>query len=122
MSSSSLEAPFAVGHTSEVYSWDEGTILKLFREWFPMNAIEHEAHVARVVHSAGLPAPGIVGDIIEVGGGPGIVYERVTGISMLETLSSQRYSHMSTRNYHKCYGGSTSYTANRSSSPLKNSL
>lgn len=89
MSISSLETPFAIGHTAEVYSWEEGYILKLFREWFPMSAIEHEAHIAHIVHNAGLPTPAVVGDIIEIDGRYGLVYERVTGISMLETLTSQ---------------------------------
>lgn len=88
MLSTPLGFPLATGHTAEVHAWNEGQVLKLFREWFPLRAIEHEARVARVVHAAGLPVPA-VGDIVEVAGRHGIVYERVVGPSMLELLTSR---------------------------------
>ena len=89
MSTSSIGKPFAIGHTAEVYSWKEGYILKLFHKWFSLSAIEHEARIAHVVHNAGLPTPAVAGEIVEVNGRYGLIYERVTGISMLETLTSQ---------------------------------
>jgi uncharacterized protein (TIGR02172 family) len=92
LSTKSLKSPFAIGHTAEVYSWDEGYILKLFREWFPLSAIEHEAHVANSVHNAGLSAPAVLGDIIEIDGRYGLVYERVIGVSMLETLAARPWN------------------------------
>jgi len=93
-----LGSPFALGHTAEVYAWEEGYILKLFHEWFPLSSIEHEARMARVVHNAGLPVPN-VRDIVEAEGRYGLVYERVIGTSMLEVLSSKpwrifKYAHL----------------------------
>ncbi len=84
-----LETPFAIGHTAEVYAWEDGTILKLFRDWFPLNAIEHEAHMGRVVHEAGLNVPMVVGDIFEINGRYGLIYERINGTSMLDTLTQK---------------------------------
>ena len=60
---------------------------KLFREWFSLSAIEHEARVARIVHESGLPVPA-VGDLVEIAGRHGLVYERVIGVSMLKTFES----------------------------------
>jgi hypothetical protein len=71
-----LGQPFAVGRTAEIFAWEEGTILKLYRDWCPANWVEHEAHIALVVNQAGIPAP-TVGDILSVEGRRGIVYERV---------------------------------------------
>ena len=89
MSTRSLEFPLGVGHTAEVYLWDEGTVLKLFHERYPLDAIEREARIAQRVHGVGLPTPAVIGGIIEVNGRFGLIYERVWGVSMLETLASQ---------------------------------
>ena len=59
MPTSTLDSPFAIGHTAEIYLWDDGWILKLFRDWFPRRAIEHEARLARIVHNAGIVSPSI---------------------------------------------------------------
>jgi uncharacterized protein (TIGR02172 family) len=82
----SLNRPFAVGRTAEVYAWDEGTILKLYRDWCPPNWVEHEARIAHAVTEAGLPVPA-AGDIVEMDGRRGILYERVAGPSMLDAIS-----------------------------------
>lgn len=41
------------------------------------------------MHGAGLPTPAVVGEIIEVNGRYGLVYEQVMGDSMLAALTSQ---------------------------------
>lgn len=89
MSTESLESPLGVGHTAEVYLWDEGTVLKLFHEGYPLETIEREARIAQRVHGVGLPTPAVIGGIIEANGRFGLVYERVRGISMLERLAAQ---------------------------------
>lgn len=92
LSGQGLGRPLGVGHTSEIYAWGDGHVLKLFRAWFPRSAIEHEAYVARVVHEAGLPTPAVVGDVIQVNGRYGLVYERVTGVSMLEAMTARPWA------------------------------
>ena len=86
-----LEDPIASGRTAEIYEWKEGYILKLFYKCFPLNDVEHEARIADVVLRAGLPVPA-VGKIIKINGRYGLVYERVRGISMMETLVSKPWT------------------------------
>jgi len=74
------------GRTAEVYAWGKGQVLKLFFTTWPVDWIQQEARVARLVHEAGLASPA-TGDLIEVEERLGIVYERVDGPSMLEDIS-----------------------------------
>ncbi len=88
--SNPLPPPFAVGRTAEIFAWQEGTVLKLYRDWCPSNWVDHEAHIASVVAQAGLPAPRAFG-IVEVEGRRGLVYERVDGESMLQVMRRQPF-------------------------------
>lgn len=90
-----LGAPIARGMTAEVYAWDETRILKLFRPGWSADRVEHEAHIARVVHARGLPVPA-VGDFVEIDGRHGLLYERVDGPSMMDSIS-RRSPAVSTR-------------------------
>lgn len=74
--------PFAEGRTAQVYRWDESHVLKLYREWCPPDWVEYEARVARAIHAAGVASPA-AGDIVEVDGRRGLIYERLEGPSML---------------------------------------
>jgi hypothetical protein len=80
--------PFAEGRTAEIFEWDTGTILKLFREWCPADWIDCEAGVARLICDAGINTPAVK-DVVEINGRHGIVYERVEGISMLSDMNSR---------------------------------
>jgi len=91
MSNNTLGKPFALGRTAEMYAWGNGHVLKLFRDWCPPTWVEHEARIARVVHTIGLPVPA-VGDLIQVNGRRGIIYERVRGRSMLQTILFQPWA------------------------------
>ena len=81
-------APIATGRTAEIFAWQEGTILKLYRAWCPPDWVDHELKIARVVHDAGLASPA-PGEIVDVAGRRGLVYERIDGPSMLDMLKSQ---------------------------------
>jgi Ser/Thr protein kinase RdoA (MazF antagonist) len=83
-----LGKPIAEGLTAEVYVWDETRVLKLFRDGRSPDQVEYEACIARLVHAAGVPAPA-VGDIVEVNGRRGLLYERVDGSSMIESISQK---------------------------------
>ena len=78
-------SPIGFGRTAEVYAWGEAQILKLYRPEMPREWIAHEARVGRIVAEAGLAVPS-VGDVIELEGRLGIVYERIVGPSMLDEL------------------------------------
>lgn len=81
------------GRTAEVYAWNDKA-LKLFVDGFPAEWIRAEAEATRVAHQAGLSAPA-VGEVIEVDGRIGIVYERVDGVSMLQTFATQPWTFLS---------------------------
>jgi Ser/Thr protein kinase RdoA (MazF antagonist) len=86
-----LDKPFAVGRTAEVYAWSENQVLKLYRDWCPPRWVDFEARIGRVVQDAGLPVPA-VGDIAEVNGRRGLVYERLEGVSMFNTLIARPWT------------------------------
>jgi len=86
-----LGTPIALGRTAEIYAWKDGYIIKLFRNWMTAASVEQEARVARAVHRAGLPVPA-VGEVVEVNGRLGLVYERVEGVSMLEILRTKPWT------------------------------
>ncbi len=83
-----LQGPIATGRTAEIYTWDKDHILKLFRAWMPASAAAYEARIARTVYETGSRVPA-VGDVVEIAGRTGIVYERVEGVSMMTTLGRQ---------------------------------
>ena len=78
----------AEGRTAEIYAWDDQHVLKLYREWCPPDWVNYEAKIAGAVHEAGIPSPK-VGEIIEVNGRRGLVYERLEGISMLKDMNAR---------------------------------
>ncbi len=77
----------AEGRTAEIYPWDDGHILKLYRDWCPSDWVDYEARIAGAVYAAGVPSPA-VGPIVDVNGRRGLVYERLEGISMLQELNA----------------------------------
>ena len=90
----SLGEPIALGRTAEVYAWGEGQVLKLFHDWLSYQTVEYEAKIARAVHAAGLPVPA-VGEIVEVEGHQGLVYERVDGLPMDRALAKKPWKFFS---------------------------
>jgi uncharacterized protein (TIGR02172 family) len=85
--------PIAQGRTAEIYLWDDDHVLKLYLDWCPSNWVEYEARIARAVHAAGIPTPA-AGEIVEVRGRRGLIYERVEGISMLQDLNFRPWTLM----------------------------
>ena len=79
------DQPIARGRTADIYAWGDGEVLKLYHPWVRPEDIEHEARVGRSMQASGLPAPR-VGEMVQVGGRNGLVYERLYGPSMLEML------------------------------------
>jgi Ser/Thr protein kinase RdoA (MazF antagonist) len=81
-------APLAEGRTAEIYTWDDRHVLKLYRDWCPPDWVDYEARIARAVHEAGIPSPQ-AGEIIELDGRCGLIYERLEGISMLQDMNAR---------------------------------
>lgn len=74
------------GRTAEVYAWGDGQVLKLFFAEMAA-AADYEHRLARIVQDAGVPCPA-VGEMVEVNGRKGIVFERVDGPAMLPYMTS----------------------------------
>jgi Ser/Thr protein kinase RdoA (MazF antagonist) len=85
------------GRLAEVFEWGDGQVLKLFASDRSKSAVDEEARIGRLVHEAGVPTPA-TGEVVELEGRLGIVYERVHGASMLSLMPKQpwrlvRYAH-----------------------------
>jgi aminoglycoside phosphotransferase (APT) family kinase protein len=76
------------GRTAEVFAWGDRQVVKLFYPELPMAAIERETRAAAAVARSDVPAPAFGGKV-EVEGRTGLVFERVSGPSMLSLLSRQ---------------------------------
>ena len=74
-----------IGGTGNIYAWGESQILKLYGDGTPAGFVERLGEVERALFEAGLPVPA-VGEIIEVEGCLGQVYERIEGCSLAEGL------------------------------------
>jgi uncharacterized protein (TIGR02172 family) len=81
-----LGRPIAYGRTAEIFAWQEGQVLKLFHEWVEPEDVEYEARIAHAIQDCGLPVPA-VGDIIQINGRNGLLYQRVYGDPLSKTLS-----------------------------------
>ena len=75
----------AEGRTAEVFAWGDDQILKLYRPGFPSHQADREAACARAIHAAGLITPAVI-DIVRVDGRSGILYERISGPTMLQEM------------------------------------
>jgi len=84
----SLDQPFARGRTADIHAWKDGTVLKLFHNWFSLEDIQYELRIARAVHASGVKSPA-VNEQVQVEGRNGLVYERVDGITMLEMFQQK---------------------------------
>jgi len=84
----SLGPRLAVGKQAEVFAWGETQVLKLFFDPRSRGSVEYEAGTARAVHATGVRCPA-VGEVIELNGRFGLIYERVDGPSMGADLLSR---------------------------------
>ncbi len=86
-----LDSALGSGRTAEIYPWDEGRVLKLYRSGEPRVAAARELAINRHVTEAGIAAPKVFdGDgadgLVEINDRVGILFERVDGPSMLNDL------------------------------------
>lgn len=77
--------PIATGRTAEVFAVGESQVLKLLKPGFNSQMLIAESTKTAAVHAAGGPAPD-VSDLVEIGGRPGILVERIHGTSMLDAI------------------------------------
>lgn len=77
------------GNTAEVYEWGDTHIIKLFRASFPKEGAIKEYNIALLLNFCDIPIAKAV-EFREIDGRTGIVYERITGKSMIEELLESR--------------------------------
>lgn len=80
----SLGPRIAEGREAEIFAWEDGAVLKLYRG--SPNGLEFEAGALGAIAAAGGPAPRLLGRV-EVDGRPGLIIERVDGDDMLALIA-----------------------------------
>lgn len=73
------------GRTAEIFAWGDERALKLYKKGTASAQVEFEAGVGRLIFETGIPSPKVEGTI-ELEGQPGIVFERIMGLTMLEFM------------------------------------
>ena len=86
-----LGSPIAYGRTAEIYPWPDNQVLKLYFDGFSRESIAREAQLAEMVYRSGLPAPA-VGEMVEVNGRIGLIYERVAGAALFEVMPQKPWT------------------------------
>jgi uncharacterized protein (TIGR02172 family) len=79
------------GKTAEVYKWDQNKVLKLYFNDYNEAWIRREAQITQKVHEAGVPSPAVF-DIVNVEGRRGIVFERISGKTMMSTFETEPWT------------------------------
>ena len=69
-----------------MYAWGTNQVLKLYHDWFELEDIQFERTITQAVQASGLPLPA-VGEIVQVNGHNGLIYQRVEGSLMWDALA-----------------------------------
>ncbi len=81
------EQPIAEGRVAEIYTWGDGKVVKLSRDWVPEDWLAYEFRIAQIVFESGLRVPQPY-ELVRANGKTGIVFERVDGPTMLDQIGS----------------------------------
>lgn len=81
-----LGKPLAVGGTAEVYEWKPGWILKLYFDRYEPGIADFERGIAAAICATGLRVPA-VGEIVNINGREGLLYQKCEGEPMGEDLA-----------------------------------
>jgi uncharacterized protein (TIGR02172 family) len=79
------------GRTADVFGWSDGRALKLYHVGWPADAAAREFQLARAVHAVGAAAPAVF-ETLQVEGRHGVVYERLTGPSLLNQTTARPWT------------------------------
>lgn len=75
------------GRTAEVYAWSDTEVIKLYQPWVSENTAEQERASTQAALNLGIAVPK-VGDIVTVDGRPGLILERIRGVTMMSRIDS----------------------------------
>lgn len=76
-----------VGRTAEIFEWPRNRVLKLYVRGYSPGATSRELRVARAARACGVSTPDVF-DEVTVEGRHGVVFERVTGPTMLASVAT----------------------------------
>ncbi|MEK4528313.1 MULTISPECIES: phosphotransferase family protein [Paenibacillus] len=79
------------GQTAEIFRHGETSILKLFREDFSAEAIQHEFDNTRIVLELGVKCPQTI-DMVTINNRKGIIFELASGRTLLEEMIIKPWS------------------------------
>jgi aminoglycoside phosphotransferase (APT) family kinase protein len=78
----------AEGREAEIYAWEDGVVLRLFRDARSGASVANERRAMAAARAAVPSVPAILGET-EVDGRPGLIMERVDGPDLLTLLGSK---------------------------------
>lgn len=81
----------AEGREAEIYEWEPGTVLRLFRDARGAASIEYERAAMEAVRAFVPLVPAVLG-VTEVMGRPGIIMERVDGPDLLSIVAKKPWT------------------------------
>lgn len=79
------------GRTAEIYALENNKVLKLFRADMGHKSVEKEYTLGKLISGTGVPSPEVY-EMVTLGDRQGIVYQMVTGKTMLEHISRRPHS------------------------------
>jgi len=83
-----LQRAIASGRTAEIFEYEEGYVLKLFKPSIPERIIDQEFRVSRHAYHAGVAVPRAI-KMMYIQNRKGIVYERIAGETMLGRIKKR---------------------------------
>ncbi len=78
----------AEGREAEMFAWEDGRVLRLYRGGFFRGAPEQQARMLNIARERGIRVPAQYG-LVEVDGRPGIVLERLDGPDLLTEIGAK---------------------------------
>jgi aminoglycoside phosphotransferase (APT) family kinase protein len=81
----------AEGREAEIYEWEPGTVLRLFRDARAAASIEYERAAMEAVRAVVPLVPAVLG-VADVMGRPGIIMERIEGPDLLTIISKKPWT------------------------------
>ena len=82
------------GNTADVYEWEEGKVLKLFKQGYPYEAVKKEYRNGMAINDMDFLKPRAY-TMITYEGKNGIIYDRIEGESLLDII-------LNTGNWQEC--------------------
>lgn len=73
------------GRTADVFEYGHDSIIKILKPRFSNSLAEKEEKLHTIVQDSGLPVPKLL-DVVMIDGKKGLVYQKINGISMLDSI------------------------------------